>query len=111
MTTRLESSDDQVLLEMVQILVEAYRPEAIYLFGSRANGTTSEDADYDILVVVPESEQSAYRRCQDACVMLAHVEASKDVLVLTRDEFERKCRVKSSLPALVRREGKLLYAA
>jgi hypothetical protein len=36
---------------------------------------------------------------------------SKDVLVLTREEFERRRLVPSSLPATVEREGLLVYAA
>ena len=31
-------------------------PEAIYLFGSYANGTPDSDSDIDIYVVVPDSE-------------------------------------------------------
>jgi predicted nucleotidyltransferase len=35
-------------------LVEAYRPEYIYLFGSVARGDAGRDSDYDIMVVVPD---------------------------------------------------------
>lgn len=47
-------AQDPVLAEIVRRLVEAYRPERIYLFGSRARGQVSPDSDYDLLIVVPD---------------------------------------------------------
>jgi hypothetical protein len=44
-------------------------------------------------------------------LLLCGLRAGKDVIVLTRDEFNRKRHVVASLPATVLREGKLLYAA
>ena len=34
-----------------------YDPDSIYLFGSRAWGEPREDSDYDLLVIVPESDE------------------------------------------------------
>jgi len=34
-----------------------------------------------------------------------------DILVMTREEFERRREVPASLPATVLREGRILYAA
>ncbi|HAM59033.1 MAG TPA: hypothetical protein DCQ64_27910 [Candidatus Rokubacteria bacterium] len=39
---------------MTRRLVATYRPERIFLFGSRARGTAGPDSDYDLLVVVPD---------------------------------------------------------
>lgn len=100
-----------VLTEMVQRLVAAFRPERIYLFGSRARGEQTVESDFDLLMVVPESSLPRYRRDQAAFRVLAGVGASKDILVFTRDEFERKRTVVCSLPATVEREGILLYGA
>ncbi|PYO54511.1 MAG: hypothetical protein DMD83_22120, partial [Candidatus Rokuibacteriota bacterium] len=46
--------EDRTLVEIVRRLVEAYRPDRIYLFGSRARGTAGAESDYDLLVVVPD---------------------------------------------------------
>ena len=43
------------LAEIVPRLIEAYRPERIYLFGSRARDDFAADSDYDFMVVVPDS--------------------------------------------------------
>ena len=53
--------DDPILAEMVQRLIEALRPERIYLFGSTARGEAGPDSDYDLLVVVPAATGPGYR--------------------------------------------------
>jgi predicted nucleotidyltransferase len=42
---------DSRLDDIVRRLVDAYRPERVYLFGSRARGEGGPDSDYDLLVV------------------------------------------------------------
>lgn len=100
-----------VLAEMVRRLVAALQPERIYLFGSHARGDSTLDSDFDLVVVVGQSSLPRYRRDQEAFRALVGVGASKDVIVLTREEFDRKRTVVCSLPATVEREGILLYAA
>lgn len=102
---------DSKLSEIVQRLVDALEPERIYLFGSRARGDAGADSDYDVLVVVSHSDIPAHRRDQWAYRALKGIGVAKDVLVWTREEFESRSSVVSSLPATVLREGRLLYAA
>ncbi len=96
---------------VVQRLVAALRPERIYLFGSRARGDADQDSDFDLLVVVPEVIGSPYRLHQQALGVLWGLGAPVDVLVVSRERFERQRGVVASLPATVEREGRLLYAA
>lgn len=100
-----------VVAEMLRRLTQAFQPDRIYLFGSQARGEATGDSDYDLLMVLKESSLPRYRREQAAFRVLVGVGAAKDILVLTRDEFDRKRTVVSSLPATVEREGILLYAA
>ena len=90
---------------------EHRRPERIYLFGSRARGDSGPDSDYDFLVLVANSRLPGYKRDQEAFRALRGVGVSKDLIVLTLDEFQRKSSVVCSLPATVRREGTLLHVA
>lgn len=45
---------DPNLQTLLDRIVDAYDPERVYLFGSRATGTAHADSDYDLLVVVPD---------------------------------------------------------
>ena len=44
--------EDPRLAEITRRLVETYRPERIFLFGSRARSDALPDSDYDVLVLV-----------------------------------------------------------
>jgi len=103
--------DDGILAEMVGRLVAAFQPESIYLYGSRARGEAGPDSDYDLLMVVAGSDAPRYRRNQAAFRVLCGLGVAKEIIVLTREEFDARREVVCSLPATVIREGKLLYAA
>jgi predicted nucleotidyltransferase len=106
-----QPNENSVLQEIVSRLVPALEPEAVYLFGSRARKEYGPDSDIDILVVVPASELPGYERDRIALRSLRGLGVAIDVIVLTREEFDRKREVVCSLPATVLREGMLLYAA
>ena len=105
------AESDRILEEMVRRLVAAFNPEHIYLYGSRARGEAGPDSDYDLMLVVPSSQVPRYRRDQQAFRALCGLGVAKEVIVLTRKEFEAGRKVICSLPATVLREGRLLYAA
>lgn len=101
----------QAVAEIVKRLVDAFHPDRIYLFGSSARGDAGPDSDYDLLIVVPESDEPGYRRMQHAQEALWGIRAAADVFVLTREEFERQQAVATSLVSTALAEGKVLYAA
>ncbi len=103
-------SNDRQLAEIVRRLVEAYRPERLYLFGSRARGDAGPDSDYDLLVVVDDDATEARRKSRLAYEALRGTGTAADVLVCTRGWFERRRDLKASLPGTVLREGLLLHA-
>jgi predicted nucleotidyltransferase len=102
---------DPVLGEIVRRLVDDCQPERIYLFGSRARGNAGADSDYDIMVVVAQSDEPAYRRAQRAHSLIWDLGAAADILVWTREAFDSRIHLRASLPATIAREGRLLYAA
>lgn len=102
---------DPALDEIVRRLVEAYQPECIYLFGSKARGDAGPDSDYDLLVVVPDDAPAERQDDDLAYRALRGTGIGADVIVWTRSRFERRGRVVCSLPATVIREGRLLHAA
>ena len=104
-------SGDPVLAEMVRCIADEFHPLRIYLFGSKARGDSGPDSDYDLLMILPKSDEARYRIAQRALELLWDLDASVDILVWSLESFESKAQVASSLPATVIREGKLLYAA
>jgi uncharacterized protein len=95
----------------VQRLVEAFRPERIYVFGSQARGTAGPNSDIDILSVVDETNEPMYRLDQQGYGVLQPYRLPIELVFITRSDFERRLPAVASLPATVVREGRLLYAA
>jgi len=92
-------------IRLAAVLRAAMNPDAIYLFGSHARGDSGPDSDIDLLVVVPSSDRSRYWRAVEARRICQDVPVPKDLVVLTRSEFERECKVKSSLASVAVEEG------
>ena len=68
-------------------------------------------SDYDMLLIIETPRDQIYRlRCEGYRALFG-VGASVDLLVMTPEYFRSRLTVVASLPATVRREGKLLYAA
>ena len=102
---------DPVLAEVVRRLVQAYAPERVYLFGSKARGDAGADSDYDLMLVVADDAPAEQRRSRLAYQVLWGTRAAADVLVWTVTEFESRLGVVASLPATIMREGRLVHAA
>jgi predicted nucleotidyltransferase len=101
---------DGELLEIVtERLVSEFQPEQIWLFGSHAWGTPNEGSDVDLLVIVPESQESPIRRSQRAHKCLRGLRMPKDVLVETRQEVDRAKQLPASLEHAILSRGRRLY--
>jgi len=95
--------------DIVSRLVTGLSAERIYLFGSHASGQAGRGSDYDLLVVVPRSELPRHRREVLSYNLLWGLTIPVDVIVLTRAEFRRSVKVKTSLAAMAQTKGILLY--
>ena len=105
-----QATRDPILDEIVRRLVATFEPERIYLFGSKARGDEDPDSDYDLMVIVPDNAPPERRHSGLAYRILRGTRVAADVIVWTRQMFESRMHVVTSLPATVVREGKLLYA-
>lgn len=103
--------NDKKLIEIIDRLVDVFQPEQIYLFGSKARGDFKSDSDYDLLVIVKDDTPSEKKRSRLAYQALRGTRVAVDVLVWTKEAFNSRLHLAPSLPATVKREGKLLYAA
>ncbi len=98
------------LRPIVDRLVTRLDPEAIYLFGSHARNEAGPDSDFDLMVTLPDdapAEQADPRRPHEA---LRGIGIATDVLVWHRRHFESRLHIRSSLPATIADEGRVLYA-
>jgi predicted nucleotidyltransferase len=101
---------DQAIAEITRRLVEYYRPERIYLFGSGARGDCGPDSDLDFCVVLPDTAPDDFFRSGAIYSLLRGMGYPKDVIPWRRSDFDARAEhVPSSLPATVVREGKLLH--
>ena len=102
---------DPKLAELVHRLVEAHHPARLYLFGSRGREQGAPDSDYDLLMVFEKLEGPAYQIAQQAHSLVWGLGISADILVWSREEFDRRLSLRASLPATIMRDGMLLHAA
>lgn len=98
-----------LLEEVVTRLIKEFQPEAIYLFGSQARGTATDESDVDLFVIVPSSHKRPIRRDQRAQRCLGRLPVSAHVLVRTLQEVERVQDLAGSLTCDVLRNGRKLY--
>jgi predicted nucleotidyltransferase len=94
---------------MVRRIVKQFRPAKIILFGSYAKGTAGPDSDVDLLIVMPV-RGSRHKKAVEIGVALHDIEISKDVIVVTPEEFEWRKDVIGTIEWPAVREGQLLYA-
>ncbi|MFH0898897.1 MAG: nucleotidyltransferase domain-containing protein [bacterium] len=100
----------KIIEEVKNRLVKTYDPIAIYVFGSYAWGTPTKDSDLDLLIVVDQSSEKSYNRLRPGQCALFGLGISKDMIVYTKDEFEKYARNTTSLCYKIKKDGKVLYA-
>ena len=97
------------LKQIVTRLVDGLHPQRIYMFGSQASGQTTKESDFDLLVVVPESDLPRHQREALSYDLLWGITTPVDVIVLTKEEFDQTSHAKTSLAFTVKAKGKVLY--
>jgi predicted nucleotidyltransferase len=94
--------------QAVEALVDQFQPHRVILFGSHARGTADARSDVDLLVVcsVRESRralQVAMDRALRGCGF------ARDIIVLTREEYERDRHIPGTVARPAWLEGRVLY--
>ena len=99
---------DELLNEIKERLVKGFHPDKIILFGSQACGTADDRSDVDILVVceIPDGRRSLTLAMDRA---LWGLRLARDIVVLTREEFERDRLIPGTIARPAWLEGKVLY--
>ena len=90
-------------------LIGGLPAEQVWLFGSQARGDASPDSDLDILAIVGEAKTSRVRQTVEAYSLVADIQAPKDIIILTREQWVRQKEVVNTIPYLALKEGILLH--
>lgn len=80
---------EEKIQEALDRLVRVYEPLEVYLFGSYAWGSPNEESDLDLLIVIDKSELKKYRRPIAGYKALVGLNFPNEIIVYTREEFER----------------------
>ena len=106
---------DETILRNTEIaaikdkLVEVIAPKRIYLFGSYAKGTNTEDSDYDFYIVVSDNSGDRIDISQKAYKALRGIRKRPvDIVVGYEKTFDRRKNI-ASIENVVDNEGVLLY--
>jgi predicted nucleotidyltransferase len=98
----------EILDEIARRIVENFHPEKIILFGSQARGTADNHSDVDLLVISAIKEKRR-ELMVDMRRVLDKLEYAFDVIVLTREEFERDRKIPGTIGRYASKEGKVIY--
>ncbi len=104
-------SNTELIHEIVSRFIATYHPQKIYLFGSQAWGSPSEDSDYDFCVILKSSNTSQAERIREGMRSLKGIPVPVDLLVLTEEEVKDRINHPSTLIHQVCTKGKKLYDA
>jgi predicted nucleotidyltransferase len=89
-------------------LLEKFNPEKIILFGSQARGTADNRSDVDILVI-SSLTGDRFDMMNKMSSLLIKLNYAFDVIILTKEEFERDKKYPGTVARYATKEGIVLY--
>ncbi len=97
---------DKNIDAIVSVLKVEFQPSRLFLFGSRANGNTRVDSDYDFVLVVPENTKTRHDNMAKARHLLHEkCNISADVFVYSQKEFDEWKDELNSIPETAKNTG------
>ncbi|KKR81299.1 MAG: polymerase, beta domain protein region protein [Candidatus Daviesbacteria bacterium GW2011_GWA1_41_61] len=88
-------------------LIEKYKPQKIFLFGSSVTGKMTEDSDLDFLII-KDDKKDPYNRIVEV-YHLIEKDIAADFLVYTPQEFSERLKLGDPFVTSIPSEGKVLY--
>lgn len=102
--------DQNILEEVKQRLIKTYNPFAIYLFGSYVWGQPHEESDLDVLIVIDKYNKDPYFTVVDGYRALGGLDISKDLFVLSLEEFNNCSEKQDHFFHEIKTQGREIYA-
>ena len=103
-------SSDIVPAPLLSRLIEAMRPEEIWLFGSRARGNARPDSDWDLLIVLPNEASEEQIDLGFTWQILRGLGIPTDAIPVRRSDLDWARDHVGTLEYTVVREGRRIYA-
>jgi predicted nucleotidyltransferase len=101
----------EALSEILRRLVKTFDPASIWLFGSRARGTSRPDSDFDLLMVAKPSGSFGSEDYERVYAPLVGLGVGCDVVPCSAEDFSEGACIKTSLIAQILSDGRRLYVA
>ncbi len=108
----MRSDRDDLIRSMVDVIVREADPETVILFGSHARGEAGQDSDVDLLIVERDPFDAQHSRRRETArlyLALRKLAVPKDLLLYSRDEYERFKDSAHHVVGRAQREGKVLH--
>jgi len=86
-----------IIQQVKDRLLEVYKPDIIFLFGSYVWGRPDSDSDIDIMIVVKDSDLPVYKRPEKGYKALKGIKKSVEIIIFTEDEFIEASKSPDSL--------------
>jgi uncharacterized protein len=106
----LASSAEDVPAVLLSRIIDAMRPEQIWLFGSRVRGGARPMSDWDLLVVLPDDVTDEELDLIHAWQIVRDLRIPADVIPVRLGEFEAARDHAGTLVRTVVSEGRCIYA-
>lgn len=107
-STETRQIDENLIQEITRTIVEAFHPNRVILFGSRARGDHRPDSDIDIFVEMEAPGKRYERRIQIGQLFPLRWWAM-DILTYTPAEVAERRDSYATLVPSIEQEGRLLY--
>jgi len=104
------TKEQNALKEAVLAIQSSVSPQKIYLFGSYADGTFTEDSDLDLCIITSLEglrKLDVLRKIRQAIVR--YVDMPVDLLVYDKDEFQERAMLTTTIEHKIASKGVLVY--
>jgi uncharacterized protein len=100
--------EKSTILNFASKIASEINPDRIYLIGSYATGKANEDSDIDFLII-KDTDEPKYKRSIEIQRLFIGTKVPTDILVYTKDEFEKEKLKDFSFINTAIQESQLLY--
>ncbi len=95
--------------ELLESVVEYFRPRRVILFGSAARGNAGPDSDIDLLVILDDDAPPEQRTLRAGDRARRAYRRAVDVIPIRQTTFEVKSRIAGTLSQAAKAEGIVVY--